>query len=600
MRGTGWLLIAWIAVFGGSRIALGENISPSDETTGMGLRSRSLFHGALCAFAGRYDQTIAACDDVLHSDPKNVRPYALRGYAYLLKKHHARQAIAEFSEVLRSDPDNVAIHIARARAYLQDKNDDRAIADLSEAIRLDPRCSEAYSRRGVIYRVNKHVLGKALADYSTALRFDPRRPWTRAARADEYRRLGECARALADLEIIFHDDPGNEMAHFIRGLVYLDQHDNVKARADPDELISLYPHSHLGYGLQSQINLVSGEGGKCFFNTVAGMLLQPGRFKIQRQPATATDLGGLSIGSADAPPPSPSDDERIAACTKRLRDAPNVATYYERASAYYRKDDYKPALADLDEIIRRDPADAEAYHLRGRVHRSRNDNEDATNDFNNAIRLDPDNAEYYLDRGFAYAGQKMAAEALRDYAHCLRLDPRYALAHVIRGGLYCSQKRYDRAIADFSEALRLWPAHALAYAKRGSAFFLKGELDRAFSDWRQDLRLDPGDIQVCSYLAWCLATCSDAHLRNGKESLDLATTACEATKWRNWRHLSVLAAANAECGDFDRAVKWQTKSRELAPTTEKEGCRWYLDLYQSRKPYHESPPHSVSASPSTQ
>lgn len=163
--------------------------------------------------------------------------------------------------------------------------------------------------------------------------------------------------------------------------------------------------------------------------------------------------------------------------------------------------------------------------------------------------------------------------------------------------LYCGRKEYDKAIADHSEALRLCPAYALAYAKRGTAFFFKGEYSRAFADWREDLRLDPGNLKVRSYLAWCLATWPDARLRNGKEAQDLATDACESTSWRDWRQLSVLAAACAECSDFDRAVKWQTKSLELAPETETNNLRWYLDLYRTHKAYHQLPSLAVSASP---
>ena len=51
--------------------------------------------------------------------------------------------------------------------------------------------------------------------------------------------------------------------------------------------------------------------------------------------------------------------------------------------------------------------------------------------------------------------------------------------------------------------------------------------------------------------------------------------------------LDTLAAACAESGRFEQAVKWQTKAVELAPPGAKENFRSRLRLYQSGKPYRQ-------------
>ena len=69
--------------------------------------------------------------------------------------------------------DSAIAHHERALSYRSKGDSDRAIADLSEAIRLDPKYAEAYYLRGVAYW-NKGDLDRAVADYSEAIRLDPK------------------------------------------------------------------------------------------------------------------------------------------------------------------------------------------------------------------------------------------------------------------------------------------------------------------------------------------------------------------------------------------------------------------------------------------
>ena len=60
-------------------------------------------------------------------------------------------------------------------------------------------------------------------------------------------------------------------------------------------------------------------------------------------------------------------------------------------------------------------------------------------------------------------------------------------------------------------------------------------------------------------LAWLLATCPVDGLRNGHEAVEHATWACQATEWSRPHFLGTLAAACAEIGDFDQAVRLQQR-----------------------------------------
>ncbi len=77
----------------------------------------------------------------------------------------------------------------------------------------------------------------------------------------------------------------------------------------------------------------------------------------------------------------------------------------------------------------------------------------------------------------------------------------------------------------------------------------------------------------------------------GKRAVAAATKACELTEWKAPLMLDTLAAAYAEAGDFERAVKWQTKANELYsdPKEKTEGER-RLKLYQAKQPYRDPQP----------
>ena len=92
-------------------------------------------------------------------------------------------------------------------------------------------------------------------------------------------------------------------------------------------------------------------------------------------------------------------------------------------------------------------------------------------------------------------------------------------------------------------------------------------------------------------LAWVCATHHSKELRNGSEAVELATRACELTNWREFNFLDTLAAAYAERGNFDEAVKWQMRAKQLVPEAHlAEKCNSRILLYESRTPYRFDPP----------
>ena len=130
------------------------------------------------------------------------------------------------------------------------------------------------------------------------------------------------------------------------------------------------------------------------------------------------------------------------------------------------------------------------------------------------------------------------------------------------------------------------------YYNRAETKMSGGKLAEAISDYEVAVRVDPGYALAFNDLAWLRATCLVAEFRDGAKAVEQATKACELTNFKKAHYVGTLAAAYAETGDFKSAVKWQKKAIDLL-TEEEEQLRAdfeeRLKLYQSGKPYRESP-----------
>ncbi len=150
--------------------------------------------------------------------------------------------------------------------------------------------------------------------------------------------------------------------------------------------------------------------------------------------------------------------------------------------------------------------------------------------------------------------------------------------------------------------LRIWPVliflivesasgqvltTASQYTHRGFKYTQRGEYYAAISHYTRAIELDPDYHLAYNNLAWVLATCSQQRFRDGKKAVELAKRACELSQWKEPHVIATLAAAYAEAGDFDEAIKWENKALEFPDfaVRYKKRSQKRLQLYKERKPY---------------
>ena len=187
-------------------------------------------------------------------------------------------------------------------------------------------------------------------------------------------------------------------------------------------------------------------------------------------------------------------------------------------------------------------------------------------------------------------------EASRYYSNLIQMEPDSGFAYYQRGHV-------SRALGDSDQAIQLRPVNGWSYAMRAYAWSAKGDRDTMMQDLNTAIEDSSEDSSVWSNRAWLLATSPNANQRDGKLAVAAPNTAMElpmavATRgmelpmWSEFRVLDVLAAANAEAGDFEQAVKWQTKVVSMLPPTQPAEYESRLALYSESKPHHEQLPRS--------
>jgi tetratricopeptide (TPR) repeat protein len=173
-------------------------------------------------------------------------------------------------------------------------------------------------------------------------------------------------------------------------------------------------------------------------------------------------------------------------------------------------------------------------------------------------------------RAYVNAGFRSQAEYDRYLQEQKRLvRPRDPSDFYYRGCSLGSTGEWRAAIADFNEAIRLSPEFAAAFVARGTVRWKREEYAMAIADYQQAVRLDPRAVPAHLRLAAAYASCPTATLRSPAKAMASAKRACELSGYRDRDSVQVLAALHAQAGNFEAAVKWQTRAVTMNHADEK-------------------------------
>lgn len=127
--------------------------------------------------------------------------------------------------------DLMTVFLWRGRAYAMAGDIDHGLADVDQAIRLDPKDMFALGARGDLHLVQKDYQ-QAVADYNAAIALEPGSALPVVGRGIAYFATGNLDRAIADFDQANQMQPTLPDALYWRGLAKLRKGDKPEGEAD--------------------------------------------------------------------------------------------------------------------------------------------------------------------------------------------------------------------------------------------------------------------------------------------------------------------------------------------------------------------------------
>lgn len=281
-------------------------------------------------------------------------------------------------------------------------------------------------------------------------------------------------------------------------------------------------------------------------------------------------------------------DEAVDMLKQAVKTAPGPQAHYNLGYWLIQGGNKKEAEVHFREAVRVAPGYVNAWFNLGLLSLEHHETEQAEEAFRTVLNLQPDFAPAQLRLGGVLVEQQKWDEALTHLEAGLKTIPSDTQAWKDLGVALCSVGRTAEAVTALGRGLLGGP-DARTHYYLGLAFHTQGRFTEALAHYREAVRLEPKTADYANDLAWLLATCPAAEVRNGTEAVRLAEQLCQqnADEPRFW---GTLAAANAEAGRFDEAVKMAEKARDLAQRQNRNDVAKIdaelLELFRQGKPYH--------------
>lgn len=220
----------------------------------------------------------------------------------------------------------------------------------------------------------------------------------------------------------------------------------------------------------------------------------------------------------------------------------------------------RQAVADFEELRRRDPVDvptlamlAETYALAGQT-------DQAIEAYRKAVQLDSTTSQMRVDLASLLLDRGAEPEAIQLLQKALSIDPKLATAHVSLGNVLRARGKIEQAIAHYEKALESGTLSAEVHNNLGNAYTAVGKSKEAAAQYEQALELWPNYPAAHYNLAGLLAAAGrlEGAEHHYRWAIDIKPSFAEAQ--------NNLAIMLVQQGKTDEAIAHLRKALEASPS----------------------------------
>jgi tetratricopeptide (TPR) repeat protein len=533
-------------------------------------------------------------------------------------------AVATFYLVRQSGPELPSIDLSAMEPKVAGR-----IRDYGVAVEADPESGKAWARLAQVFQAHD-LFDQAIEGYGKTIELSPddwRWPYLAAiatATSDPQASL-PLFRQAVDLK------PTGAAIHINFGDILIRLGEHAAAEQAYKQALSADPESsHALYGL-AQLALISGKPEQAVSLLERAKVIAPRHGEIYGLLAQAHQrLGNDDAARRESqlakawPDATRAPDPVVQAMESLAVDSQSIA---RTGVSLAKRGQYAEAEAKFQEVLDIRPGNARDYANLGGALAGQGKTEEALAAYRKGIELDPADVDTMNNLGFTLMQQLKFDEAEQYLRKALKIDASFAPALGNLGLIAEQRQESEQAIDYFEQALELNPGLSFARNALATQLVRSGDAAAAIEQWRKVLEINPNELaaiynvamtqsgrgehaeaieylrkgssiapdssRFVAALAWELATAPDDELRNGAEAMQLAQRVYSAYS-NQPQIIDVMAAALAETGDFDNAVKLMEPLVALS-RADAQPFAMRLKAYRQEKPWRQPQAVAVKA-----
>ncbi|MDB3929899.1 tetratricopeptide repeat protein [Paracoccaceae bacterium] len=406
-------------------------------------------------------------------------------------------------------------------AFLSLENNDAAVANYQNVLRLDPQNTDARNNIGMVAYKNGDF-DAAVEQYQKTTQLEP-------GFADGHYNLGNALRKK------------NNLSQAIKSFK-----NAIKIKPYDTEILTNYGHTLQTYGAFLEATEYYKKALK----------INPNLAKI----STLIDSALTKKNELDS---------GLAILLKSRKIAPNSAEAIFTEGGLYESSGYLEAAVNYyQKTILLEPSHDKAFYNSGKILCQKKEYREAIKNLEQSIKINPDRAETYLVLGTAQLEDGQLNSALKSCEIALKINPECAKLFQLLGSVQTKQGNLDAALKSFQQSVLIEPNYAAAFNNIGVTQYNLGNLTASIDSHSQAVKLEPDSSQYHQNLAAMLRYNGNlgSALRSYTRALEISPDDSDVA-WN--QSLSYLANEDFKTGWPQFEARWRIVKALKPITTQK-------------------------------